>query len=158
MWKCDCGKNNQSSNPDDHTRLLVNRWVKLSLNFELLVYRVMKFLLGQRLFNNNIFSTTRIFPYPRNNHQGKLTMDLFCPSFIFFSIPSNLALVLSWCIVMLYTSLSCTPFYQHPGRRIFPLGPSSVSPQPSTSTYPPALDSEHCPVHAGTATVLDPVS
>ena len=30
-------------------------WVKLSLNFELLVNRVMRFLLGQRLFNNNIF-------------------------------------------------------------------------------------------------------
>ena len=40
------------------TRLPVTRWVKLSLNFELLVNRVMKFLLGQRLFNNNIFCTT----------------------------------------------------------------------------------------------------
>ena len=36
------------------TRLTVTRWVKLSLNFELLVNRVMKFLLGQRLINNNI--------------------------------------------------------------------------------------------------------
>ena len=33
----------------------MTRWVKLSLNFELLVKRAMKFLLGQRLFNNNIF-------------------------------------------------------------------------------------------------------
>ena len=40
-----------------YTRLPVTRWVKLSLNFELLVKRVMKFLLGQRLFNNNIFCT-----------------------------------------------------------------------------------------------------
>ena len=47
------------------TRLPVTRWVKLSLNFELLVNRVMKFLLGQRLFNNNIFCTTCIIPYPR---------------------------------------------------------------------------------------------
>ena len=31
----------------------MTRWVKLSLNFELLVQnRLMKFLLGQRLFNN----------------------------------------------------------------------------------------------------------
>ena len=37
------------------SRLPMTRWVKLSLNFELLVNRVMKFLLGQRLFNNNIF-------------------------------------------------------------------------------------------------------
>ena len=37
------------------TRLPVTRWVKLSLNFELLVKKVMKFLLGQRLFNNNNF-------------------------------------------------------------------------------------------------------
>ena len=41
-----------------YTRLPVTRWVKLSLNFELLVNRVMKFLLRQRLFNNNIFCTT----------------------------------------------------------------------------------------------------
>ena len=40
------------------TRLPVTRWVKLSINFELLVKRVMQFLLGQRLFNNNIFCTT----------------------------------------------------------------------------------------------------
>ena len=39
-----------------HTRLPVTRWVKLSLNFELPVKRAMKFLLGQRLFNN-IFCT-----------------------------------------------------------------------------------------------------
>ena len=39
------------------TRLPVTRWVKLSLNFELLVNREMKFLLGQRLFNN-IFCAT----------------------------------------------------------------------------------------------------
>ena len=38
-----------------YTRLLKTNWVKLSLNFELLVNRVMKFLLGKRLFNNNIF-------------------------------------------------------------------------------------------------------
>ena len=37
------------------TRLPVTRWVKLSLYFELLVKRVMEILLGQRLFNNNIF-------------------------------------------------------------------------------------------------------
>ena len=37
------------------TRLPVTRWVKLSPNFELLVKKVMKFLLSQRLFNNNIF-------------------------------------------------------------------------------------------------------
>ena len=41
-----------------YSRLPVTRWVKLSLNFELLVKGVMKFLLGQRLFNNNIFCTT----------------------------------------------------------------------------------------------------
>ena len=40
------------------TRLPVTRWVKLSLNFELLVKKVMKFLLGQRLFNNNNFWRT----------------------------------------------------------------------------------------------------
>ena len=51
-----------------YTRLPVTRWVKLSLNFELLVNRVMKFLLGHRLFNNNIFCQTWIIPYPRNNH------------------------------------------------------------------------------------------
>ena len=39
----------------DLTRLPVTRWVKLSLNFDLLVKKVMKFLLGQRLFNNNNF-------------------------------------------------------------------------------------------------------
>ena len=44
------------------------RWVELSLNLELLVNRVIKFLLGQRLFNNNILCTTWIIPYPRNNH------------------------------------------------------------------------------------------
>ena len=32
--------------------------VKLSLNFDLLVNRIMEFLLGQRLINNNIFCTT----------------------------------------------------------------------------------------------------
>ena len=41
-----------------YTRLRVTCWVKLSLNFKLLVNRVMKFLLDQRLFNNNIFCTT----------------------------------------------------------------------------------------------------
>ena len=51
-----------------YTRLPVTRWVKLSLNFELLVNREMKFLLGQRLLNNIIFCTTWIIPYPRNNH------------------------------------------------------------------------------------------
>ena len=52
--------NKQSRRPDfyKYTRLPVTRLVKLSLNFELLVNRVMKFLLGQRLFNNNIFYTT----------------------------------------------------------------------------------------------------
>ena len=39
-----------------YTRLPVTRWVKLNLNFELLVNSVMKFLLGQGLFN--IFCTT----------------------------------------------------------------------------------------------------
>ena len=53
----------QSSKQNDQTFISildipVTRWVKLSLNFELLVKRVMKFLLGQRLFNNNIFCTT----------------------------------------------------------------------------------------------------
>ena len=43
------------------TRLPVTRWVKLSLNFELQVKRVMKFLLGQRLFNNNIFVQLELF-------------------------------------------------------------------------------------------------
>ena len=33
-----------------YTRLPVTRWIKLRLNFELLVKRVMKFLLSQRLF------------------------------------------------------------------------------------------------------------
>ena len=57
-----------------YTRLPVTRWVKwvkLSLNFELLVNRVMKFVLGERLFNNNIFCTTCIISYPRNNHATK---------------------------------------------------------------------------------------
>ena len=40
LWHCD-------------TRLPVNRWFKLSLNFELLVNRGMKFVLGQRLFNKH---------------------------------------------------------------------------------------------------------
>ena len=44
-----------------YTRLPVTRWVKLSLNFELLVKRVMKFLLGERLFNNNIFIQLELF-------------------------------------------------------------------------------------------------
>ena len=52
----------------NYIRLPVTRWVKLNLNFELLVNRVMKFLSGQRLFNNNIFCTTLIITYPRNNH------------------------------------------------------------------------------------------
>ena len=42
----------------EYTKLPVTRCVKLSLNFELLVNRVMEFLLGERLFNNNIFCTT----------------------------------------------------------------------------------------------------
>ena len=58
---------NQASKQDDQSfiktyiRLPETRWVKLSLNFELLVNRVMKFLLGQRLFkhNNNIKVTFR---------------------------------------------------------------------------------------------------
>ena len=52
----------QARRPDfyKYTRLPVTHWVKLSRNFELLVNRVMKFLLGQRLFNNNIFCTTCI--------------------------------------------------------------------------------------------------
>ena len=53
----------QSRRPEiyKYTRLLVSRWVKLSLNFELLVNRVLKFLLGQRLFNNNIFVQFELF-------------------------------------------------------------------------------------------------
>ena len=51
----------------EYTSLPVTRWVKLSLNFELLLNREMKFLLGQRLFNKNIFYTTCIIPYPKNN-------------------------------------------------------------------------------------------
>ena len=39
----------------------MTRWVKLSVNFELQVNRVMKFLLGQRLFNNNIFVQLALF-------------------------------------------------------------------------------------------------
>ena len=51
---------NQSIKQDDLSFISIleyplTRWVKLSLNFELQVYRVMKILLGQRLFNNNIF-------------------------------------------------------------------------------------------------------
>ena len=46
----------------------MTRRAKLNLNFELPVNRAMKFLLGQRLFNNNIYCTTLIIPYPRNNH------------------------------------------------------------------------------------------
>ena len=44
-----------------YTRLPVTRWVKLSLNFELLRNRVMKFLFGQSLFNNNIFVQLDLF-------------------------------------------------------------------------------------------------
>ena len=43
------------------TRLPVTRWVKLNLNYELLVNRVMKFLLCQRLFDNNIFVQLELF-------------------------------------------------------------------------------------------------
>ena len=43
------------------TRLPVTRWVKLSLNSELLVNRAMKFLLGQRHINNNIFIQLELF-------------------------------------------------------------------------------------------------
>ena len=32
----------------------------------------MKFSLGQRLFNNNIFCKSLIIPYPRNNHATEL--------------------------------------------------------------------------------------
>ena len=39
----------------------MTRWVKLSLNFELLVNRVMKFLLGQRPINNNISVQLELF-------------------------------------------------------------------------------------------------
>ena len=44
----------------------VTRWVKLSLNFELLLKRVMKFLLGQRLFNKNIFVQLELFRIQEN--------------------------------------------------------------------------------------------
>ena len=49
----------QATRPEfyKYTRLPVTRWVKLSLNFELLVNRVMKFLLGQCLISNNIVCT-----------------------------------------------------------------------------------------------------
>ena len=42
----------QAKRPDfyKYTKLPATRWVKLSLNFELLVNRVIKLLLGQRLF------------------------------------------------------------------------------------------------------------
>ena len=53
-----------------YTRLPGTSWVKLSLNFELLVKGVMKFLVGQRLFNNNISCTTWIIPHPRNNQEN----------------------------------------------------------------------------------------
>ena len=68
----------QARRPDfyKYTRLPVIRWVKLSLNFELLVNRVMKFLLGQRLINNKIFCTNCFIPYPRNNHAKKLNKNL----------------------------------------------------------------------------------
>ena len=36
----------------------------------------MKFLLGQRLFNNNIFCATCIIPYPRNNHATEMKLKL----------------------------------------------------------------------------------
>ena len=49
-----------------YTRLPVTRWVKLSLNFELLVKRVMKFLLGKRLFNNNIFVQLELYRTQEN--------------------------------------------------------------------------------------------
>ena len=42
-----------------YTWLPMTRWVKLSLNFELLVNKIMKLLLGQLLFNN-FFCTTWI--------------------------------------------------------------------------------------------------
>ena len=63
IFECTHGlkqSNNQSRRSDfyKYTRLPVTSWVELSLNFELLVKRVMKFLVGQRLFNNNIFCTT----------------------------------------------------------------------------------------------------
>ena len=52
--------NNQARRPDfyKYTGLPVTRWVILSLNFELLVKRAMKFLLGQQRLSNNIFCTT----------------------------------------------------------------------------------------------------
>ena len=61
-----------------YTRLHVTRWVKLSLNFELLVKRVMKFLLGQRLFNNNIlynlnYSASK--KQPRKLNKSKLMKE-----------------------------------------------------------------------------------
>ena len=43
------------------TRLPVTRWVKLSLNFELLVKKVMKFLLGQRFLITTIFEELKLF-------------------------------------------------------------------------------------------------
>ena len=43
------------------TRLPVTRWVKLSLNFELLVKRVMQFLLDQRLLITTFFVQLELF-------------------------------------------------------------------------------------------------
>ena len=37
----------------------------ISLNYELLENKVITLLLGQRLFNNNIFCTIWIIPYPK---------------------------------------------------------------------------------------------
>ena len=54
-----------------YTRLPLTRWVKLSLNFELLVKRVMKFLLGQNAFLITIFfCTSWIILHPRNNQEN----------------------------------------------------------------------------------------
>ena len=53
------------------TRLPVTRWVKLSLNFELLVpkYREIKFLLGQRILKN-IFMQLELFRIQETNKEN----------------------------------------------------------------------------------------
>ena len=43
---------------------------QIKSKFELLVNRVMQYLLGQRLFNNNIFCTTWIVSHLRKNQKN----------------------------------------------------------------------------------------
>ena len=72
---------NQARWPDfyKYTRLPVTRWVKLSLNFELLVKKVMKFVLSQPLFNNNIFKNLNYSAskkQPRKLNKRKLMNEI----------------------------------------------------------------------------------